>query len=196
MMEINIEKVLKSKLAPSEYCILQCLFLKDFQLLEEFLKETDLFNYTNDNTFLGILKHLELRGWLKITVHGDFKFEDIILRVKAEKLFDNITPTSDNDYLKCFTIFPIKVPNGNGGYRVLKTKSTDSEDYKKGLKLWNDILKKDDGETVIKALEKQLELTRSSLQYTQNWMTWLRQKTYQKYKDIDEKNKEETTEGI
>jgi hypothetical protein len=195
-VNIDLEKCVKVKLSPSEFAILQLLASGDYKLLEEFLKETDLFNYTNDNTFLGILKHLELRGWLKITVHGDFKFEDICLRNKAEKLFDNINPTSDNDYLKCFTIFPIKVPNGNGGYRILKTKSTDSEDYKKGLKLWNDILKKDDGETVIRALEKQLELTRSSLQYTQNWLTWLRQKTYQKYVDVSSKNKDDNIEGI
>ena len=164
----------------------------EFELLEEFMKSTDLFSYTHDDSFLGIVGHLQLKGWIKITTFGDFKFEDVHLRQKALDLFE---VNSDNMYLKCFTIFPMKVGDGNGGYRVLRAKSSDSEDYKKGLKLWNEIVKKEDAEVVIKALEKQLSLTRSKLQYTQNWLTWLRQKTYQKYVDVVD-NKQDNIEGI
>ncbi len=192
-MELNLEKCIELELNPSEMIILQLLFLKDYSMLEKLMISTNIFHYTNDDSFLNVIPHLELKGYLKITQYGDFKFEDVILRQKAENIFQI---NQDQLYAKCFSIFPIKVPDGNGGYRVLKSKALDSDDYKKGLKLWKDIVRKEDGNVIIKALEKQLEITMSRLQYTQNFMTWLRQKTYQKYVDVDVKPKQDNLEGV
>ena len=125
-----------------------------------------------------IYLHLEYKGYLKITQMEDFKFQDLMLRQKAYSLFE---VNEDGLYAKLFSIFPAKVPDRHGGYRVLKSKSDTSEDYKSGLKLWKGIIKKEDPDVVIKALENQLEVTRNKLQYTQNFLTWLRQRTYQKY---------------
>lgn len=193
-MQISIEtdKLIELELSPTEYVVLQLLWQKEYNILEG-LCVARVFEWTNDSSFLGILQHLEYKGYLKITQALDFKFQDIVLRQKADSLFE---VNSDHLYLKLFNIFPMKVSDGNGGYRVLKAKSVESEDYKKGLKLWKEILKKEDADVVIKALEKQLEVTRSKLQYTQNFLTWLRQKTYQKYKDLTITKKQETTEEI
>lgn len=193
-MQISIEtdKLIELELSPTEYVVLQLLWQKEYNILEG-LCVARVFEWTNDSSFLGILQHLEYKGYLKITQALDFKFQDIVLRQKADSLFE---VNSDHLYLKLFNIFPMKVSDGNGGYRVLKAKSIESEDYKKGLKLWKEILKKEDADVVIKALEKQLEVTRSKLQYTQNFLTWLRQKTYQKYKDLTITKKQETTEEI
>ena len=40
-----------------------------------------------------------------------------------------------------------------------------------------------------------LMLTRNSIQYTQNFLTWLRQKTYQKYVNLKD-TKQTEIEGI
>ncbi len=192
-MELSLEKCIELEISPSEMVILNLLFLKDYPMLEKLMTNTDIFHWSNDDSFLGILQHLELKGYLKITQYGDFKFQDIVLRKKAEDIFQ---VNQNQKYLTLWMHFPIKVPDGNGGYRVLKAKSTDSDDYKKGLKLWNDIVKKEDGDVVIAALDKQLEVTRSKLQYTQNFLTWLRNRTYQKYVDLDVKPKQDNLDAV
>ena len=191
-IKINSDKLKELELSPSEFVVLKLLFQKEYQVLDD-LVVGGCFDWTSNTTFLGILQHLELRGWLKITVFGDFRFEDVVLRQKALKVFD---VDVDNEYMKLWTMFPFKVSDGNGGYRVLRAKSHDSDDFKKGLKLWNELIKKEESEVIIKCLNKQLELTRHKLQYTQQFLVWLRQKTYQKFKDLDDTAKQETTEII
>lgn len=178
---IDIDKINELELSPTEYCALFCLYYKEYKVLEQ-MTVGESFSWSNDSTFLGILPHLEHNNWLKITKYGDFKFQDIILREKAIKLFEvKSENVNDIKYAKLFCIYPIKVPDGNGGHRILKAKGNNSEDYKKGLEIWNRLIKKDSPDTIIKALETQLELTRHKLQYTQMFLVWLRQRTYEKY---------------
>jgi len=63
-----------------------------------------------------------------------------------------------------------------------------TSDGKKCLDIWKKEIKNKPElpDIMIKALNKQLELTRSKLQYMQQFLVWLRQKTYEKYMDFTE----------
>jgi len=195
IITVDIDKINKLKLSPTEYCVLKFLFEKDYRSLEG-LSICDSLSWSNDSTFLGVLQHLEVRGWLKITKSGDFKFEDVILRAKSCGLFE---VDSESKFLDLWNRYPVKVPDGNGGYRVLRPKSIDTSDGKKCLDIWKKEIKNKPElpDIMIKSLNKQLELTRSKLQFMQQFLVWMRNKTWEKYMDlITDEPKQETTEGI
>lgn len=185
ILNVCSTKLLKVGLSPSEYFILFLLHSNEIKLLEEFMKNTDMFSYTHDDSFLGIIQHLQLKGWLKITTYGDFKFEDIILRKKAEDLFE-VNNKSKFDEL--WLNYPFKVPNGCGGYRKLRAQGIDGTEYNQLKEKWQKIVKSkpDLPDIMIKALNKQLKDTRTSLQYMQMFSVWLNKATWEKYTDFDE----------
>lgn len=147
-------------ISPDDYCY---LFLRvNNQELEGYLLDWSS-------------SRLEEKGFIKVTS------EDIILREKALDLF---FPKGDL-FLTFWSVFPIKVPS-SFGYRMLKSKGLDTKDAEVCRKKFEK-LPVNDKSIVIKALEKELDMRRAAntLPYMQNCETWLNQRTYEKYIDIE-----------
>ena len=185
LITIDTDKINSVELGPSEYVILKLLFDKEYEVLKS-LVVAGSFEWYNENTLKSVLSHLEQRSWIKLTgVTEDLDFSQISLRQKSYDLFE---VNQNQKFLDLWNRFPKKVPNGNGGYRTLRAVNSDSDGYKQSLKKWQSIIKgkPDLPDLMIKALNKQLTDTRSSLQYTQMFDVWLNKRTWEKYLDFDE----------
>lgn len=184
-MEIDelITFCISSKLTPNKYCILSLLFNKQYEKIREFSTSTS----TSTSSIFIEMKELEDEGYIKITEENNNPnfFEKIGIRERTFGLFNKEKDRKYLEYLEIWTMFPFKVPDGVGGYRPLRAKSYNSDDFKRGFKLWTEIIRKESPKDIKLGLEKQLVSQRNKLQYTQNFLTWLRQKTWQQYISID-----------
>lgn len=156
---VNLEKLSELKLTPNQYIFLQCLFLN-----------VDSSFITNPE-----LKDLETEGFIKITT------DSVILREKGNKLFE-IKP-SDSLFLEFFTSYPIKVPNGKGGYRALRTKDTESKEAKNIKEKYFKIIKKPgEHEKILKGLKAYVK---NEFPYLVGIEVFLNAAKWEKYCDLD-----------
>jgi hypothetical protein len=136
------------------------------------------------------LEHLQEQEYIKITGNGDFE-----LRQKAINLFETQTPNVK--WAEFLGNYPIKVPNGKGGYRILKTGDPNARGNEKIKAKYFAIIKKDPDihDKIVNALKKEVSDRKASgdLQYMQNIQTWLNQHTYEKYICLPEDSIEDTS---
>jgi len=179
-------KVLKEKnLTPEEFTILKCLNDGEYEGLNESIR-TD-----KPNISIEAFNSLESKGYIKIGSNS-LDLRKIHFRQLARDLFG--ATELDKKFAELYSMYPIKVPDGRGGYRILRAKNTDSSDAKVAKEKFNKLCKSNPtlADTMIKGLEKQLETTRGSLQYLQQFNVWLNQRTYEKYVDLEEENSEDS----
>jgi len=128
------------------------------------------------------LKYLEEKGFIKIT--NELEYE---LRQKGTSLFEVSTP--EQKWLEFLGTYPIKVPNGRGSFRILKSSSPTAKSNVKLRIKYLSIIKKnpDIHEAIMKALNAELTDRRKSneLQYMQGIDVYVNQQSYEKYEGID-----------
>lgn len=187
-IKVNISEIIKLGIGPTEYCLLSILHQKNYELLNQ-LTLIGVLDYVDNKDYIGLMKMLERKGWVKISVdESEFSFKDVHLRQKALDLFDNSGNKGDSKFMTLWTKFPMKVPDGKGGHRVLRSKTSDTHSGKVCKEKWLKIVKADplQADLMIKGLDKQLETCRGNLQYLNELEFWLNKRVWEKYVDLEE----------
>lgn len=163
---IDLSELDKLKITANQYCFLHSLFFN-----------TDSSLITDDE-----LSHLEKYEYIKITD------TEVVLREKGKQLFE--AKTSDSLFFEFFSSYPLKVPNGSGGYRVLRTKDTESKEALEVKKKYLAIIKKPgEHEKIIKTLPIYIK---NAFPYIVGITVFLNNKTWEKYCDLGDEVKKGT----
>jgi len=135
-------------------------------------------------------------------ISEDYIYEDLFGNIgmhdKSIKLFAG-NEDFDTLFEELYKAFPRKVPDGGGGFRVLRADSLDSKDAKTCKKKYFDIIKGDVKlhKRILQALETEKRARKTSMQFMNNLETWLNQRVYEKYIGLEEGFEDtEKTEAI
>jgi hypothetical protein len=145
--------------------------LIDLELLKSLGISPDMyvFLYVEYNKFLyeeislvnieSTIAHLQHQGFIKLTDEG------IVLRQKALNLF--ITDIKEQQFMEFFNTYPMKVPNGKGGYRPLRPASVDTKLGKDIKRRYDKLIvsKETTHDELMSALEAYLANQRNAMQY-------------------------------
>lgn len=114
-------------------------------------------------------------------------FTTVELTDKSRELFETSNSFIDTAFKELYELYPRQVPDGRGGYRVLRAKNFDSEDAKICKKKYESVVKNDKKihEKVMKGLITELHMRKNSMTYMQNLQTWLNQRAWEKYMDLE-----------
>lgn len=114
-------------------------------------------------------------------------FTGLELTDKGRSLFETSNNFIETAFKELYDLYPRQVPDGRGGYRVLRAKGLDSEDAKICKRKYEGIIRPDKKlhVKVMKGLRNELLMRRNSMTYMQNMQTWLNQKGWEKYMDLD-----------
>jgi hypothetical protein len=168
-IKINLEEILGLKINPTQYLL---LYLKyhNSSILDHTLV-TALNINKND------LIKLEGLGLIKIT---NSSLLDFVLREPAKNLF---TESPDHKlFYEFWGTYPMKVPNGAGGYRILRAKDPNAQSAEKIKEKYLRIIKKQGKhKQIMEGLDGYLKENRSKLQYLQGVEVFLNQATWEKY---------------
>lgn len=165
-ISINPTELAKLKMSPNQYCFLFCVF---HDLESTFIQSNEL-------------GYLEMEGYVKIG-------ERVELREKANQLFQ--ADTSEAQFLEFWTNYPINVPNGSGGKRVLRSKDHESKEATECKKKYLALIKKPgEHEKILKGLRNYIK---NQHPYIAAVPAFLNQRIYEKYYDVDV---DETKKGL
>lgn len=136
-----------------------------------------------------LLQNLIRRGFIsdnELTVKGAEVINSLSLVINSLKETDPIIIDSYDEFFKDFwNLYPYKVPNRFGQFRVLRSKDTNSLSAKKVKQDIFKLLKKGEKrENIIIGLKNQISIS-GNCEYFQNIETWVNQRTYEKYIDIE-----------
>ena len=189
-MNVEIEKLITLKLAPSEYCILALIYERQYHLLKG-LFDLGLIN-EEDFESLETKRYVKLLGAFSDVID----FEVIVLRESGKLLFKI---DQNEKFLALFTRYPVKV-NTSSGPRILRPANSDTKEGKICLEKWQKIVGNDPNlpDLMIKCLDKQLQMERNKLEYMQQFIVWINKRTYERYIPFlkEETNKTNEVEGI
>ena len=178
-LKINLDKLLELNLIISEYTYLY---------LKYKFNNLDINKYWNTLEKLNLEK-LEKLGYIKQTE------DDIVLRQKAVDLFVESTP--ETKFVEFYSVYPFKVPNGSGGYRVIRSKDINS---KQAIELKAKYLKliKTPGmhEIIIKGLHNYIRSLRPTLQFIVGIEVFINSHLWERYCDLDDEIQDIITEAI
>lgn len=95
-------------------------------------------------------------------------------------------------------LFPSKVPDGAGGYRILRTEGKDTHEYRETKRKYLTLIKKTGvHDKIMKGLRGYLYQERFKLQYTKGIQVFLNQHIWERYQDVEVKTfKKEKVQGI
>ena len=174
---IDIRECLSEGLTPSQYCYIRLLWEGRRELAKDL--------YYND---AGLRENMEA---LIKTGYVLFYSEDTGFSIDKKKCDDLFNFTKSN-FWEVFSSYPIKVNDGAGGVRILRARSPDSKDAQTALKKYQAIVKtKVAHKKVLRCLELELENRKksNSLSYMQQLITWINQRTWEKYEELLEEEK-------
>lgn len=169
---VDLDKLNKLELTPNQWCLLECLFLNiDTPLITD-----------------SELEHAESEGYIKIMP------DNLVLRDKGRQLFE--AKPSDSLFFEFFSKYPVKVIDGRGGYRILRTKDPDAKSVLELKKKYLTLIKQPGlHEKIIKGLDNYLLNMKTKMQFIVGIEVFINQFLWEKYLDLDE-TIEEKTEGI
>lgn len=109
------------------------------------------------------------------------------LTSQSRSLFETSQNFLDIAFKELYDLYPRQVPDGRGGYRVLRAKGLDSEDAKVCKKKYDAVIRNDKKmhSKVMKGLRNELLMRKNSMTYMQNMQTWLNQRGWEKYMDLE-----------
>jgi hypothetical protein len=141
---------------------------------------------------LGEIKDLEFKGYVKIL---DDQCSEVIVKTKAINLFELKEDNSIDAMFKSFwENYPIRV-----GTRILRSKDINSkESTEVKRKLGNYLKVPGNYDKLMKGLRNELILRKkdNSLVYMQMIITYVNQRTWEKYYDMEEEEPIQKVEGI
>ncbi len=173
-ISVSIEGLLAKNLTLDEYTVLVLLNAKEFELLDKcILSEKPIISFeTVDN--------LESKGYIKITSER-LQWSKIGLRQSFYDLFDD--KVLDKQFAELYNTYPMKVPDGAGGSRVLRAASVETSHGQVCKKKFMSAVKNrpELPEIMLKCLNKHLEMQRGKLQFMPGFEVWMNQKVWEKY---------------
>jgi len=181
---VDFVRLEKNKITADMFILMFCKYHPDC-FLPTLIKETF---YEDEHS----LKYLENEGFIKIT-----GVEEFTLRQKGVELFE--TSNLEEKWLEFLGTYPLKVSNGKGGNRVLKTANPDAKINQKVKSKYYSIIKdKPDLHVyIMQLLNVELSERKKSndLQYMQNIETYINQQSFEKYaylldEEVDDNYKE------
>ena len=106
---------------------------------------------------------------------------------QGRNLFETSQNFLDIAFKELYDLYPRQVPDGRGGYRVLRAKGLDSEDAKVCKRKYDGVIRNDKKmhSKVMKGLRNELVMRKNSMTYMQNMQTWLNQRGWEKYMDLE-----------
>lgn len=121
------------------------------------------------------------KGYLQLV------FTTVELTDKGRDLFEASNSFIDDSFKELYELYPRQVSDGKGGYRVLRAKTLDSEDARVCKKKYESIVRNDKKlhSKIMKGLKTELHMRRNSIMYMQNLQTWINQRAWEKYADLD-----------
>ena len=127
------------------------------------------------------LNDLISREYLEILIGKEY------LTSKGFELFETAESTIDTYFKELYEAFPRQVSDGKGSFRILRSKSLDSQDGETCKKKYSNVLKddKDLHKKIMKGLYTELHMRKNSMAYMQNLQTWINQKVWEKYWDLE-----------
>lgn len=138
------------------------------------------------------IDQLIAKGYVKVV------FTTVELTDKGRDLFGASEKFLDKAFEELYNTFPRQVPDGKGGQRVLRSKGLDSEDAKICKKKYESVVKnnKDLHDKIMKGLKTELHMRRNSMMYMQGMQTWINQRAWEKYMDLDIDEDDERVSSI
>lgn len=181
-LKINLNTLVKEDITPSEYVFLYYVYNKNIQ------NAYSISGLTKD-----MVHNLEERGFIRCTTafrvlqyNGKSVVSDepeAELAPRGLSLFE--IQDADSKFAEFWNLFPQKVPDGQGSYRVLRTIKLDTHDAQVCKKKYLKLINGNPGlhEIILKGLKNQLHIERHRIQYINNPETWLNQKVYERYQE-------------
>jgi len=142
------------------------------------------------------LLDLEKEHFIKILAIPNGANPKIALRDRTFSLFE--VDHIDQKFNDFWGTFPIKVPDGAGGYRPLRTRDIGTKDYDEAKKKYIALIRFTPGmhEKIMKGLTNQLISQKHKLQYMNHIIAWLNQRIWERFADLDISDTEEKVTGI
>jgi hypothetical protein len=165
MIQIPIKVITLAKLTPNQYCFLYCIYHK-LPLL-----------------YIGDVEREELgtRAYIYTAETGEF-----VLRKEALILFEGAKGL-EVMFTEFWNLYPFKVPNGTGGYRVLRTQDVISKQALEVRKKYFGIVKNEEThKTIMNGLQGYLKQQRNAMQYVVGIEVFLNKKLWERYVSIAE----------
>jgi hypothetical protein len=181
-IQIDTELLINQNITLDQYFIIKCLYDKDYDKIFNIYLKYD--NSIIDNS----IYDLEKKGFIKNMndeITSILELENIHLKQKAKDLFFNESSFFDTFW----SIYPIKVGNGNN-LRILKSKDANTLQGI-GCKKKLELITKHDPQieaNILKGLNNELILRKktNTMNFFQLIETYLHQRTWEKYVDLDE----------
>jgi hypothetical protein len=181
--KVSLEQCEYNALEPQHYVWLYLIYHKEegraWSL--SYLQKADL-EYLERNGFIKVGEYILEKGYNKVT-----------LTKKAVELFESTG--NDKLFEELWSLFPQKVDDGRGGFRVLRAVSIESKDAEVCRAKYLAIIKGriEIHSHIIKCLKAQLHAEKYKLMYLNNLQTWLNQKIWERYEPgsdpiIEDKN--------
>lgn len=168
-VKINLKEIFDLKLNPTQYLLLYLKYHNNSIL--------DLNLVTALNINKNDLIKLENLGFIKVTSPS---LLDFVLREPANILFKE-TP-EDKQFYEFWATYPMKVPNGASGYRILRARDPNSQSAEKAKAKYLRLIKKPGThKKIMEGLDGYLKEYRSKMQYLQGVDVFLNQATWEKY---------------
>jgi len=187
---IEINNLIKNDITLDEYFVLYCLYKKDYNLIFSIYNCEESTNLLND-----LIKGLELKGFLKnvkgiISQIGDLTL--VYLKVKGLDLFEEDLDNPDKLFLEFWNLYPLKVPDGRGSSRILRSKDSETKQANELKKKYFALIKQSGTHTkIIKGLNGYLSNMRNKMQFVVGIEVFINQELWEKYLDeevIEENN--------
>jgi hypothetical protein len=194
---IDTKELIKNELTLDEYFILYSLYKK------EYFELFAVFNGEESTVLLSdLVKGLELKGFVKdtkgiVSVVGDLTL--IYLKIKALDLFEEDLSNPDKLFLEFWNMYPLKVPDGKGSYRILRSKDSETKQALELKRKYMQLIKVAGTHTkIIKGLTGYLSNMRNKMQFVVGIEVFTNQNLWEKYLDeeIVDNISEEKTERI
>jgi hypothetical protein len=173
-IEISLKSLQNFGISPDEFVYLRLLQVKRYDYLKKLKLEVNL-------------EYLQTKGYLKV---GE-ELEDHVVR---EAFINPKAVPFDTMWSELLSHFPLKV-YVNGSVRVLRAKDPSALSNIESKKKYKKYLKEDSNrhQAVVSGLITELDIRTkgNQLGYMQMLSTWINQRTWEKYQDLQEINSNE-----
>lgn len=192
---INLDTLISKDLSANEYLFLWYLYQGNIQnayIISKLKKEEVL-----------LLEELGFIAVLEAHRTHNYQGKDLVLdepNVVLNQAGIALFEESDLDikFEEFWNTFPDKIPDGQGGTRVLHAKGTDTHDAEVCKKKYLKIIKDKPGlhNRIIKAIKANLYLERHKIQYLNNPETYINNKRWERYLDVQISETQEKVKRI
>lgn len=180
-IEVDIEKLIKYKLTVDEYLLMECLYLGKKEEFWEYLDSLGIpLNWRGNNEFIKQEEEI-------------LTFDSIKLTDRFREVFHPPSPNIDVLWQEILETYPVKVPNGKGGFRRLHVDKGRALKYYKSYNISLEEHKK-----IIKCIEYEISERKKgmNLQFMYELPRYINEKGWEVYIEDVEKMGEQSILGV